>query len=63
MRKEGQWQQALALLDQMREKDVTPDVITYNAAISAREKGGQWQQALALLDQMLEKGITANVIT
>jgi pentatricopeptide repeat protein len=36
----------------MREKGVTANVITYNASISACEKGGKWQQALALLDQM-----------
>jgi pentatricopeptide repeat protein len=63
VRKEGQWQKALALLDQMCEKDVTPDVITYSAAISACGNGGQWQQALALLDQMREKDVTADVIT
>jgi pentatricopeptide repeat domain-containing protein 1 len=42
--KGGQWQQALALLDQMPEKGVTANVITCNAAISACEKGGKWRQ-------------------
>jgi pentatricopeptide repeat protein len=61
--KGGQWQQALSLLQEMREKGVIPDRITYSAAISACGKGGQWQQALSLLQEMREKGVTPNVIT
>merc|ERR1711904_202411 len=49
---------ALSLLHQMRECGVTPDVISFNAAISACEKGGQWEQALALLDKMRKNGVT-----
>jgi pentatricopeptide repeat protein len=40
-----------------------PDKITYNAAISACEKGGQWQQALNLLSLMPEAKVVPNEIT
>jgi len=32
--------------------ELEPDVIGYNAGISACEKGGQWQQALSLLREV-----------
>ena len=43
---------ALALLKEMRASGVAPNVITYNAAISACEKGGQWERALSLLEEV-----------
>eukprot|EP00438_Fugacium_kawagutii_P020542 Skav202306 [mRNA] locus=scaffold60:94861:101327:+ [translate_table: standard] len=33
---------------------VSPDIITYNAVVSACEKGGQWALALSIFNQMLE---------
>ncbi|CAK0873284.1 unnamed protein product [Prorocentrum cordatum] len=48
-----QWQRALALLREMSEAKLQPDVISYNAGISAcGDNGGQWQRALALLSEM-----------
>ncbi|CAK0863372.1 unnamed protein product [Prorocentrum cordatum] len=52
--KGGQWQQALALMSDMREAKLEPDVIVCSAGISACEKGGQWERALALLSEMRE---------
>ncbi|CAK0834544.1 unnamed protein product, partial [Prorocentrum cordatum] len=49
-----QWQRALALLSEMWEAKLEPDVISYSAGISACEKGEQWQRALALLSEMWE---------
>lgn len=46
---EGRWQDALTLLDAMRRRGPTPNVVTYNSTISACGKGQQWQQALGLL--------------
>ncbi|CAK0893392.1 unnamed protein product [Prorocentrum cordatum] len=43
---------ALALLSEMREAKLEPDVISYSAGISACEKGEQWQRALALLSEI-----------
>ena len=39
------------------------DVITYNATISACEKGQQWMAAVALLREMQQWQMQANVIT
>ena len=47
-----QWQRALALLSEMREAKLEPNVITYSSWISACENGGQWQRALWLLGVM-----------
>ena len=42
---------------------IKPDVVSYNAAISACKKGGKWGKALALLEEMHGEGIEPNVIT
>ena len=42
---------------------VQADVVTYNAAISACEKGQQWASALNLLGQMWHWSVQANVVT
>ena len=41
----NQWLLALRIFSTMRSASIRPDVITFNAAISACEKQGQWQQA------------------
>ena len=57
------WVEALRLLDDMYWKAFVPDVITYNAAISACGKGQQPQRALHLLAHMEVHGLVPNVIT
>ena len=42
----------VSLFDDMCQVLVAMDVISFNAATSACEKGGQWQQALPLLDEL-----------
>ncbi|CAK0790318.1 unnamed protein product, partial [Prorocentrum cordatum] len=55
--KGGQWQRALALLSEMPEAKLEPDIIfSYNAGISACAKGEQWQRALALLSEISGSG-------
>ena len=39
-----------------------PNVISYNAAISACDNGRQWQQALGVLAAMLQTAALPNVI-
>ena len=39
------------------------DTITYNAAISASEKGGQWQWALQLMKDMEAEGVPRDTVT
>eukprot|EP00959_Pyramimonas_sp_CCMP1952_P443997 9295455-Pyramimonas_sp.AAC.1 len=40
-----------------------PDVVSYNAGISACEKAGQWEQALLLLGELQEARIDPTVIS
>jgi len=56
----GQW--ALQLLIQMGSFVVT-DVFSFNAEISAFEKGARWQRALKLFAEMYQAGVVRNTIT
>ncbi|CAK0789332.1 unnamed protein product [Prorocentrum cordatum] len=46
----------------MSEVKLDPDVISYNAGMSACEKGEQWQRALSLLSEMIEAKSEPDVI-
>eukprot|EP00435_Cladocopium_sp_Y103_P026574 s1204_g6.t1 len=46
---DGRWQFAVALLDKMRRRGPSPNVVTYNSVISACGKGQQWQRAIDFL--------------
>jgi pentatricopeptide repeat protein len=56
---------AVALLDVMQRQapPVSPNIITYNAVISACEKGGRLEEALNLLTQLTEAGLEPDIIT
>ena len=43
------------LLQEMVRQVLTPNVVNYNAWISACEKGQQWKGALALLQNMVHQ--------
>ena len=58
-----QWEKALALLEEMPSKWLTPDVISLSAAISACGEGKQWEKALALLEEMPSKWLTPDLIS
>ena len=58
-----EWERALELLEEMRERGLKPDVISCSAAISACEKGGKWQSAVELLEEMRERGLKPDVIS
>merc|ERR1711920_888232 len=47
----------------MLHQGLLPNVITYNALISACEKGALPQRALQFLETMLHQGLLPNVIT
>ena len=53
----------MALLSEMWEAKLEPNVISYSAGISACEKGNQWQRALALLSEMWEAKLEPDVIS
>ena len=58
-RMRGEWKSAVELLRSSKSKyGVEPNVYTYNAAISACEKGRQWERALELLEEMASGGAT-----
>ena len=63
MREGGKWERALALLDEMPQRSLEPNVISFNAAISACEKGSQWERALSLLEDMQSRGLNPDVIS
>ncbi|CAK0885235.1 unnamed protein product [Prorocentrum cordatum] len=58
-----QWQWALAMMSEMWEAKLEPDVVSYSAAISACKKGEQWQAALALLSEMSEAKLEPDVFS
>ena len=49
--------------EDMCTEGMTGNVIGFNAAISACEKGGQWQRALSLFDDMCKAGVSMDVIS
>ena len=54
---------ALELLGELRASGLEPSAISFNAAISACEKGGEWERALALVDEMRARGPAPNAIS
>ncbi|CAK0906883.1 unnamed protein product [Prorocentrum cordatum] len=63
-RKGEQWQRALALLSEMWEVRLEPDLwIFLGFTLSACGKGGQWQPALALLSETWEAKLEPDVIS
>lgn len=61
--KGGLWEKAVALLGEMEQRGLKPDVYTYSAAITACDKGGRPEDALALFAAMEARGIAPNCIT
>ncbi|CAE7150636.1 unnamed protein product [Symbiodinium necroappetens] len=57
------WVQAVALLEDARAERLELQVITYNAAISACEKGSQWPLAIALLAELPQVALDHDVIS
>jgi len=62
-RKRDSWSNALLLLDEMKEKGIAPNEVTYGVAVAACGNGGQWKRALELLDQMRAMDLKINTIT
>lgn len=56
------WQSSLDLLEQMREQGLTPDTMSYNAAIAACARSSKVDEALALLKEALGRKV-ADVVT
>ncbi len=61
--KEGHWQQARALLDEMHGKTgFKPSIGCYIAAMNAYARAGRAEEALALLKRMQAEGVTLNAV-
>lgn len=52
----SRWREAIATLDRMNGRSITPDVYSMNSAISACARAGKWHQALSLLAKMEKEG-------
>ena len=51
------------VLSEARRDRFVPDMVSYNAAVSACEKGRQWEWSLALMSEAVGERLTPNVIT
>ena len=55
--------QAVELLEEMKQRELAPNLYCYSAAISACGKSGQWRRALALLRELRdERAIELNAV-
>eukprot|EP00975_Prorocentrum_lima_P046809 9786307-Prorocentrum_lima.AAC.1 len=57
------WEKAVEFLARMAQDKVEANVISYNAAISACEKGGAWQEAVGICGSMAFAKVEADVIS
>ena len=60
---EGDFHMSLAALGKIWQDNLQPNVITYNALISACGKGRMVEVALQLFDDMRQHGVQPDVIT
>lgn len=58
-----EWERALGILDEMESKEMKPDIISYDAGISACEKACEWEQAIVLLQDLNTKKLQPTIVT
>lgn len=58
-----EWKQAIAVLQLLKSEHGEPDIITYNAVLSACQKSAQWQRALLFFAELQEQGLEPTIIT
>jgi pentatricopeptide repeat protein len=61
--KQGHWEEALGMLEEMKRIGMVPDQAAYNCALSACSKGKQLERCEQLLREMKEKGMEWDVYT
>ena len=59
----GLFDEALNLLDQIKEEALKPDLVTYNILVSGYSTLGCVMEALAMIHQMKISGLTPNVVS
>eukprot|EP00439_Symbiodinium_sp_Y106_P076811 s2_g15.t3 len=57
------WQRALLLVTDIARESMQPTIVTFEAAISVREKAARWDWALHLLEKLETHQLLPNVIT
>eukprot|EP00613_Pedinella_sp_CCMP2098_P073926 CAMPEP_0171920628 /NCGR_PEP_ID=MMETSP0993-20121228/19380_1 /TAXON_ID=483369 /ORGANISM="non described non described, Strain CCMP2098" /LENGTH=587 /DNA_ID=CAMNT_0012557711 /DNA_START=15 /DNA_END=1778 /DNA_ORIENTATION=- len=60
--KAGEWEKALALLESMPSRGVTPDCVCYNATMAALKFSGRYYQAVDLLFTMIRREVAPDVV-
>jgi len=60
--KEQLWKRALALLKEIKDNGIQPDVYSYSSAISACGSAGRYEEAIDLIKMMRENGVQPNAI-
>ena len=58
-----QWPRALLVLSAFESHGLQPDLITFNAAMAACEKGSQWRLCFSILAEIQKVSLVANLIT
>ena len=51
------------MLDEMVHQLLRPDVVSWNATISACEKGKHWEEALGLLQEMMHALLAPDAVS
>ena len=44
-------------------ESLTPDMVSWNSAISAGEKGKHWEEAHELLQEMMQRELTPDAVS
>eukprot|EP00435_Cladocopium_sp_Y103_P064004 s368_g25.t1 len=55
-RKRNEWQEAIGVLDKIREQNLTPTLKVFNTAMSALQRPGKWELVLELMEDMRKDG-------
>lgn len=52
----GKWEQAVALFEEMMQRNIKPDVVSCTALITALAADGQWRHAERVMEFMIQSG-------
>jgi len=55
-RKRNEWQEAIGVLDKIREQNLTPTLKVFNTAMSALQRPEKWELVLELMEDMRKDG-------
>ena len=62
-KKRNSCQIVLALLEEMKNRGIEPNEVTFSVAVTACGNAGRWRRALEFLDEMRSLGLKINTIT